>query len=227
MATATATRPTSQQSPGGSNRRTLLWGGGALIVVIVLAIVFALVGGDDQTTAVQVDEGSAASSQINDVVIDGTALPEFQETESAQGRTAPQVSGAGFDGETITLLEPGTPTVVGFFAHWCPHCQAEVDELSRHLAATGLPADVNVMAVSTAVDSDQGNYPPSAWFESEGWPTPVLTDDAESAAARSYGLSGFPFWAIVDADGDLISRTAGGIGPDQLDAFIELARAGG
>jgi cytochrome c biogenesis protein CcmG/thiol:disulfide interchange protein DsbE len=214
----------------GSKRWPLLWVGGALVVVVALAVVFTLAGGDDQPTVVQAEDSSAedssaAISQTNDVAIDGMAIPEFQETETAQGLAAPQVSGSDFDGESVSLLEPGTPTVVGFFAHWCPHCQAEVDELSRHLATTGLPDDVNVVAVSTGVDSDQGNFPPSAWFESEGWPTPVLSDDAQSSAAKAYGLSGFPFWAIVDADGNLVSRTAGGIGADQLDAFIELARA--
>ena len=222
----TATRPASKKSAVGSNRRPLLWISGALIAVVSLVVVVTVASGDDQSAVVEVEDSSAPLSQTNDVVIDGVAIPELQETETAQGVAAPQANGIDFSGEPVTLLETGTPTVIGFFAHWCPHCQAEVDELSRHLAAAGLPDDVNVMAVSTGVDSDQGNYPPSAWFESEGWPTPVLSDDAESSVARAYGLSGFPFWAIVDADGNLVSRTAGGIGPDQFDAFIELARTG-
>ncbi len=222
----TATQSASKQPAASSNRRPLLWIAGGLVAVIALVVVFTLANSDDQTTIVDADDSSVAISETNDVVVEGVEIPELLETESSQGVVAPQASGIDFSGEPVTLLETGTPTVIGFFAHWCPHCQAEVDELSRHLETTGLPDGVNVMAVSTGVDSSRGNYPPSAWFESEGWPTPVLSDDAESSVARSYGLSGFPFWAIVDADGNLISRTAGGIGPDQLDAFIELARTG-
>lgn len=222
----TATRSTSKKPGVDSNRRPLLWIGGGIVAVIALVVVFTLTSSDDQSTAVQAEDSNTAISETNDVVVEGAAIPELMQTETSQGVAAPQANGIDFSGEPVILLEAGMPTVVGFFAHWCPHCQAEVDELSRHLATTGLPDDVNVMAVSTGVDPDQGNYPPSAWFESEGWPTPVLSDDAESTVAMSYGLSGFPFWAIVDADGNLVSRTAGGIGPDQLDAFIELARAG-
>ncbi len=221
----TATRSASKKSGVGSNRRPLLWIGAGIVAVIALVVGFTLASSDDETTAVQAGDGSAAISETNEVVVTGEAIPLYQDIETAAaGAVAPTATGINFSGEPVTLLEPGTPTVIGFFAHWCPHCQREVDELSRYLAETGLPDDVNLMAVSTGVDSSQGNYPPSAWFESEGWSTPILTDDAEGSVARSYGLSGFPFWAIVDADGNLVSRTSGGIGAEQLEAFIELAR---
>jgi thiol-disulfide isomerase/thioredoxin len=192
-----------------------------------IAVIVFMAGGDEQPTVVQAEDGQAAIAQTNDVMIDGPVIAELQEVETAAGAAAPQASGVSFGGESVTLLEPGTPTVIGFFAHWCPHCQSEVDQLSKHLAVTGLPDDVNVVAVSTAVDSSRANFPPSAWFESEGWPGPVLSDDAESSVAKSYGLSGFPFWAIVDAEGEIVARSAGGIGPDEFDAYLELARAGG
>lgn len=209
------------------SRRRPVWIVGALAAAAVLVIaVISLTGDDSEPTALPTDDDSVSISQTNDVTIDGDALPELQETETSQGAAAPQASGSTFTGESVALLESGTPTVIGFFAHWCPFCQSEVDELSKHLAATGLPDDVNIVAVSTSVDSSRPNFPPSAWFESEGWPTPVLSDDVDSTVARAYGLSKFPFWAIVDADGDLVSRTAGGIGPDQFDEFVELARAG-
>ena len=185
-----------------------------------------LSGDGQESTTPAANSTASALSQTNEVTIKGVAIPEFKEPETAQGAAAPQVTGSTFDGESMTLLESGTPTVIGFFAHWCPACQNEVDKLSKHLTATGLPDDVNVVAVSTAVDSDRSNFPPSAWFESEGWPAPVLTDNAQSSAAMSYGLSGFPFWAIVDADGNLVSRTAGGVSTDEFDAFINVARAG-
>ena len=221
----TATRPASKKSGAGSNRRPLLWIGAGIVAVIALVVGFTLTSSDDETAAVQAGDGSVAISETNEVVVTGEAIPLYQDIETAAaGAVAPTATGIDFGGEPVTLLEPGTPTVIGFFAHWCPHCQREVDELSRYLVETGLPDDVNLMAVSTGVDSSQGNYPPSAWFESEGWPTPILTDDAEGSVARSYGLSGFPFWAIVDADGNLVSRTSGGIGAEQLEAFIELAR---
>lgn len=223
---STATRSAHARNAAASHRRRAFWIIGALVAVVTIAMVFTLTRSDDKSTVAQAEDGTTPLTETNDVVIDGTAIPELQETETATGVTAPQVTGVDFSGAPITLLESGTPTVIGFFAHWCPHCQTEVDQLSKHLNETGLPDDVNVMAVSTGVDSAQTNFPPSAWFESEAWPGPILSDDAVNSAARSYGLSGFPFWAIVDADGTIVTRSAGGIGPAEFDAYLELARAG-
>ena len=203
-----------------------LWLVGLLLVAVVVTVLISVTRGDETSTDAAATGGDVVA-ETNDVVIDGESIPELGDVESNAGSLAPQVTGFGFGGEPITLLEEGTPTVVGFFAHWCPHCQSEVDELSKHFGSDGLPDDVNVVAVSTGVDASGSNYPPSAWFESEGWPAPVLTDDAESSVAQAYGLSAYPFWAVVDADGRIITRTAGGIGAAQFDEFVELARTGG
>ena len=105
----------------------------------------------------------------------------------------------------------GQPKVVLFLAHWCPHCQAEVELLSDMFATDGKPAGVEVIAVSTSVDQGAGNYPPSAWFLREGWPLPVLRDSAQRDLAQGYGLNAFPFIVAVDGDGTVISRSSGGL----------------
>ena len=38
-------------------------------------------------------------------------------------------------------------------------------------------AGVDIVSVSTAVQPDQHNYPPSAWLEGEGWTSPVIRDN--------------------------------------------------
>lgn len=184
-------------------------------------------------TAQRRDRAETASSseilETQSVVVAGTPLSVLDDDapiDAAIGFAAPQVTGKSFDGSQIAVLAEGEPTVVGFFAHWCPHCQQEVDELSDHLAETGLPDDVRVIAVSTAVQSGEANFPPSEWFETEGWPAPVLTDDEASTAAAAYGLSAFPFWVVVDADGEVVDRLAGSIGTSQFDALVEAARSG-
>ena len=116
--------------------------------------------------------------------------------------------------------------MIGFFAHWCPVCQGEVDELSDHLGDVGLPDDVRIVAVSTSAQSDGENYPPSAWFAREGWPAPILLDDRDNSLAAAYGLPGFPFWVVVDGEGNVVGRVSGAIGPDQFDALLDIARGG-
>lgn len=204
-----------------SRRRSFIpWIIGVVVVALIGAVVIALTRSDDS------DTGTTAIVETNAVVIVGDPLPEFSSVDAAIGMVAPQASGTGFDGLGVELLADGQPTLVGFFAHWCPVCQGEVDELSTYLNDTGVPDDVRVVAVSTSVQPQEDNYPPSEWFDDEGWPTPILLDDDESSVGVAYGLTGFPFWVVVGADGNVIGRVSGAVGPDQFDALIEVARTG-
>jgi thiol-disulfide isomerase/thioredoxin len=195
-------------------------GAGVVLVALVGAIVIAATRGDDLAA------DPAAIVETNAVVIDGAALPELAGADTALGAPAPTATGTGFDGLRVDLLADGEPTVIGFFAHWCPVCQQEVDELSDHLRDGGLPDDVRVVAVSTGVRSDNTNYPPSAWFADEQWPAPVLLDDADNSLAEAYGLPAFPFWAAVDSDGRIVARLSGAIGASAFDDLVDLARNG-
>ncbi len=206
-----------------SRRNYVPWIIGAAVVVVALvgAIVIAVTRSDDT------DDTSAAIVETNAVVIEGAPLPELVGVDQAVGATAPQATGTGFDGLRVELLEEGEPAVVGFFAHWCPVCQGEVEEISDHLDDVGVPDDVRIVGVSTGVRSDGDNYPPSAWFAREGWPTPVLLDDADGSLANAYGLPAFPLWVAVDADGQVAGRVSGAIGPEQFDALLDVARNSG
>lgn len=203
-----------------SGRSFIPWIIGVVVVALAGAVVIGLTRGDDS------DSGTSAIVETNAVVIEGEPLPEYAAVDGAIGLAAPQATGTGFDGLGVELLADGQPTLVGFFAHWCPVCQGEVDELSAHLDDTGVPEDVRVVAVSTAVRPQEDNYPPSEWFDDENWPTPILLDDDNSSVGAAYGLTGFPFWVVVDADGNVVARVSGAVGPDQFDALLDIARTG-
>lgn len=204
-----------------------LWiiGAGVIVVALIGAVVVGLTRSDD-------DGGGDPSAVVetNAVEIDGTPLPALVSDDptldTAFGAPAPTARGTGFDGLGVELIADGKPTIIGFFAHWCPVCQGEVDELADHLRDTGLPDDVRIVAVSTSVRPDGENYPPSAWFAREDWPAPILLDDRDNSLAQTYGLPGFPFWVVVGADGNVVGRLSGAIGPTQFDALVEVARSG-
>lgn len=208
-------------------RSSTIWivGGAIIVIALIGAVVVGLTRSDD-------DDGGdpTAVVETNAVEIDGTPLPALTSDDpaldSAFGAPAPSARGTGFDGLGVELLADGQPAVIGFFAHWCPVCQGEVDELSDHLGDIGLPDDVRIVAVSTSAQSDGENYPPSAWFAREGWPAPILLDDRDNSLAAAYGLPGFPFWVVVDGEGNVVGRVSGAIGPDQFDALLDIARGG-
>ena len=155
--------------------------------------------------------------------VSGTALPRFESAaaDPAIGMEAPSFTASYFDNVEVTV-EPtdGTPRVVMFLAHWCPHCQAEVTSLTSWFDANGVPDDVEIVRISTSVDEGAPNYSPSTWFLREGWPVPVLRDSAQNELATGFGLSSFPYVIAIDGDGKVVSRTSGQLTDGQWENIL-------
>jgi len=146
------------------------------------------------------------------VTVAGTALPAYDDSaaDPAVGTAAPIIHGQSFDGTPETVGGPTSqPTLVMFVAHWCPNCQAEVPRVVTWRGDGTIPKNVNLVAVSTAVDSNYPNYPPSSWLDRVGWPGTKVADDAQMSAAQAYGLSAYPFFVALDKDGKVVARGTG------------------
>jgi thiol-disulfide isomerase/thioredoxin len=190
----------------------------AVIVAALVAFVVVMVTGDDDSTAMTAFDTTTAS-------VSGNALqPSPAEgTDPAVGQTAPVITGKGRDGASLTAPESGRPTVLLFLAHWCPHCQAEVPVVRDWVDAGNLPDDVDLIGVATAMSTDRPNYPPSAWLDREKWDVPTIAD-ATGVAAKSYGLSAFPFWVAIDESGKVVERRTGELSPAEISSLVALVR---
>ena len=228
-------------NPGAASSKNgaLIWiGAGVVIVVLgIAAIFFARGSGSDdaegQTGTVEVGgsttapEGTASEGTTADGSTTST-LPTYDATlaeDPAVGMTIPTVTGKDFEGNDITISgDDGKAKVILFVAHWCPHCQREVPLLKEHLDDVPMPDDVELVTVSTSVKPGADNYPPQEWLEGEGWQAPVLADDEDSTVAQAYGLSAFPYFVVVDADGKVVARASGELTTDQFDAAVKAAQ---
>lgn len=183
------------------------------VVAVVAVALIALL-----TTGSGTDPGV---SQTRPVTITGQALPNFQSgtADPAVGMAAPQITGATFDGTPISITNDGVPKAIILLAHWCPHCQTEVEELTPWIAENPVPAGTEIVAISTSANAAQPNYPPSKWLAD--WPVPTIVDDSNSSSSRAFGLSGFPFVVFVDADGNVAGRIEGGVAPETLYSLLE------
>jgi thiol-disulfide isomerase/thioredoxin len=170
-------------------------------------------------------KGAPAVAQVRPVEVTAGALPTYAPggSDAAVGRPAPEVRGAGFDAATVRIMHDGTPKLVMFVAHWCPHCQKEVPVVAGW-TRTGQPEGVSVVAVSTGVDPIRPNYPPSAWLDREGWTVPTIADDGQGSAAAAYGLTAYPYFVAVRADGTVAARATGEQSVAQLQALAAAAR---
>ena len=231
MTTTTLKAPT-RSAPS----KNVLIAGAVIVALVVAAIIGALAfgGGDDEVAAAETSSVTRIPSgsevrQVSFAAIDGPDLPELDTTlavDPAIGMAAPSITASYFDNSEATIsFGDGEPAIVLFLAHWCPHCQDEVISLSPWFEANGVPSDVRIIAVSTAVDEGSPNYPPSKWLLREEWPTEVVRDSANSDLARGFGLSGFPYLVVIDGDGNIVNRQSGG-GPIALwENNLALARS--
>jgi len=209
-------------NPQKTGNGSALWIG-ALVVVIVLGVIAVAVarGGSDDDATGQVGTVDTSAS------VGGTgALPPYDDSseDPAVGSTIPTVTGTTFSGDDLTIGPDGTAKVMLFVAHWCPHCQREIPRIKEHLDSNPLPDGVELLTVSTSVKPGAENYPPQDWLEAEEWSAPVVADDEANSIASTYGLSGFPFFVVVDADGKVVQRMSGELSTEQFDAAVAAAQ---
>jgi hypothetical protein len=196
------------------SRMPLLLGGGVLALVVVAAVAaFALSG----TASNGLAEPARAATGVS-----GTALPAFTDPASdpAIGQPIPTLTGKDLAGDAISIGPGDGPMVVVALAHWCSVCQAEVPVLVDYLESTGMPDGVRLVALSTGIDAARPNYPPSAWLEREGWTAPTMIDDASSRGLAALGMTAFPGFVFVDADGLVVQRHTGQLSAEAFDQVV-------
>jgi len=213
--------------------RTLLIVGAVVVAILALAgIALALTGGDDTSSNGDSDSPvptySDDAEQFGSVEATGEALPEYLDIDPdpAVGTAAPVVTGEDFDGNPITVGgEQPNATMLVFLAHWCPHCNNEVPRILEVNSNGGIPADLDVVGISTGASEGAPNWPPSEWVVDMGWLWPTMADDVQQTAMNAFGGSSYPTMIILDADGNVVARTSGEMSVDDLTAWISTAMA--
>jgi thiol-disulfide isomerase/thioredoxin len=196
---------TSRNTSNSSNAKTLLiWLGGAIGVIGLVAVVLA--------SGTSSGGGADHPDLQGAPVVSGDSLAPLAQganTDPESGKPIPIVVGEDFDGTPVSIENNGKAKMIIFLAHWCPNCQAEVPVVARWLEENEVPDNVEVISVATSITRGRDNFPPSDWLEDEDWPVPVVLDSATSEVGVAYGVSLFPLWAMVDAEGNLIQRISG------------------
>lgn len=203
--------------------RSGLWVGLGIVAVVGIFVLTFLTSGAG-------DAGRFEIEAFGEPSISGESLPLMAPGaggvdlgDTAAGLPAPEVTGKDYNGEPVSITNDGQPKIIVFLAHWCPHCQAEVPRITARLG-TGTETDgVAWYGIATASNSTRDNWSPAAWLADAGFPAPVIMDDLNSSVLDAYGITSFPGWAIVAADGTILARATGELPADAVDALIVLA----
>lgn len=213
----------AKSQPQTRSRTPLYIIGGVVVVALVVLLAISIASSEGG----QFEDDAIANAQVT---LTGNPLPPYipdsGTNDQGLGLIAPEVTGADFAGNPVSITHDGQPKMIVFLAHWCQFCQAEVPIVQNWLASNALPPGVELVSVATSNDPLRGNYPPSDWLAREGWTPSIIVDDSLSSVSNTFGLSAFPYWVFVDGDGTVLGRRTGGIDPAELDQ-IALALAAG
>ena len=217
-------RPSARAGGSASPTRGRIVFGLVTVAVVGFAALIASLSVREAGSVLEV------SDVAGPVAIEGDPLiPLLEEgADPALGASAPVVTGQDFAGEEVVIGgATGRGQVIVFLASWCPVCERELPEIVRFVEGGGVPEGVDLVAVATGLDASRPNWPPQDWLEREGYTGTVLRDDATGTVAQTYGLSGTPYWVVLDANGRVVGRVGGYVEPDDLPGLFELALAAG
>ena len=182
---------------------------GIIVVLAVIAIVFA--------------GNTEPGNEYGDPQVSGQLSlmpPDTRVDTTANSEVSPTVIGQDFDGNEVRIENDGRAKAIVLLAHWCGFCQNEVPTVQAWLDSGGGVEGVDMYSIATAMDSNRDNFPPSAWFDREGWTVPVIRDDSSDSVHTAYGSGGFPFWVFVNSDGTVAFRLAGATTIDELELIM-------
>jgi len=143
-----------------------------------------------------------------------------ESSESGGGSNAdgpirlPSVEAPGSPGGEVPVREPGTTSLVEFFATWCGPCKPQMAEL-RELRESFGPDELHLVSVTQEARPEKVRQ---FWERYDGtWPALI---DESLVATDTYDVGGLPTTFVVDAEGAVAWRHVGGPIPDE-----RLARA--
>lgn len=184
--------------------------------------------GDAVDPTIDPDVPEAFLPGVGPVAVIGESLPFLPDSDDdpAIGMPAPVLVAEDIDGEQVRV-DPAVdgPTWLIFLAHWCPHCNDEIPVINTLREEGRIPEGIDVIGVSTAVSPDRPNFPPGQWLQDKDWTFTAIADGIDTEretfiAADAYGVSGFPFSVLVDADGTVVERWSGERDPDDIVAML-------
>jgi len=164
-----------------------------LRTLLIMAALLALIAA--ATAAVMARQGRAAAPAAPSPPLTGITL---QRTEFDLRQTL------------------GRPTVVSFFASWCPSCGEEAADLAAFAAAHPEISVVGVAINDRRADAER-------FVMRHGIAFPVVLDSG-SAVASSWGVVGIPATFFLDGRGRTVTSHVGALTRDQFEDALKTAR---
>ncbi len=134
-----------------------------------------------------------------------TGFGQPSQPASAQS-SIPEVSLRDSDGNLValrSLIRPGKPTIISFWATWCAPCKKELSNYAELYADWQKAFDVEVLAIS--IDDSRNSAKVKSYINGVKWPFRVLLDPNEDMK-RALNFQTVPFSLLIDGEGRIAYR---------------------
>lgn len=187
------TIPTSaQEQPYDTRKRNLI----ILATIIPLAAFFSLLGWGIARSG-GTPGGLGINNSFGEVSVEQQRAPDFLKNSLA--------------GEPVSLSElNGKVVMVDFWSSWCPPCRREAPTLAQVYREYD---DEDIQFIGVAIWDDPGDV--SGYIQEFDLSYPTVMDE-KGLIAIDYGVMGIPEKFFIDAQGNLVRKYVGPMGPDDL-----------
>ncbi len=163
-----------------------------------------------------VEEGSTCSTCGKKATATPTAPAPTPDLPVAPlpGNRAPMFALNRLDGESVSLEDlRGKPTIINFWATWCPPCRQELPVLENTFKT--YREQINFVAVNLRESS--GTVQPFA--DKMGLTFPILLD-TDSAVSQLYQVRGIPTTLFLNANGVVVNRHVGPLDKQTIEGYL-------
>jgi len=132
------------------------------------------------------------------------AAPSFSQPSNQS--SIPEVSLRDTDGNLVelrSLIRPGKPTIISFWATWCAPCKKELSNYAELYVDWQKEFDVEVLAIS--IDDSRNSAKVKSYINGVKWPFRVLLDPNEDMK-RALNFQTVPFSLLIDGEGRIAYR---------------------
>lgn len=162
-----------------------------------------------------------ASSQNSGVTSSRDMLPSDM---LKQMQALPQITkGLGKDGAAV--IDPNKPTLIKFWASWCPLCLGTLQETESWRTDPKF-ADLNVVTIASPGHlNEKEDSEFKTWYagvQADYPKLPVLVDPS-GEMIKKLGVQVYPSWAILDKKGNLVHLVKGNMSDEQAYALADNA----
>lgn len=174
---------------------------------VALGLALTVLAGCGSQTSSEADASGDAETSAGSAAGSGDSGSSSSRTPATLDFTAETVAGDAFAGADLA----GKPTVLWFWAPWCPTCRAQIDGVGKLAKTYG--SDVNVVGVG-ALDEREA----IEGFAEDVSPDVTLLADPDGEVWRHFEVTAQSTYVLLDGDGARIG--AGYLDDAELAAMV-------